>query len=67
MLGHRVLQSLEEEKKEHQRCTDQFQRWLDSDPLDHISTLFFPSHTLVSTPLSATYTPAAKAQDATIP
>lgn len=48
------------------RCTDQLQRWLESEPLDHISTLFLPSHTLVSTPLSTTYAPAAKTQDATI-
>ncbi|XP_056884180.1 germinal-center associated nuclear protein isoform X1 [Takifugu flavidus] len=67
LLGHRVLQSLDEERRESQRCTDQLQRWLDSDPLEHISTLFPPSHTLGSTTLSTTYTPAAKTRDATIP
>lgn len=62
LLAHRVLQSLEEEKAESKRSMEQLQRWLDGDPLDHLSTpLFIPSSTLLSMPTTITHTPTAKA------
>ncbi|XP_067373088.1 germinal-center associated nuclear protein [Channa argus] len=50
-LTHRVLQSLEKEKAESKRSMEQLQRWLDGEPLHHLSTpLFIPSSTLLSMP-----------------
>ncbi|XP_040912782.1 germinal-center associated nuclear protein [Toxotes jaculatrix] len=66
LLTHKVLQSLEEEKAESRRVTEQLQRWLDGDPLDHLSTpLFIPSSTLLSMPKTITHSPTAKTRDAT--
>ncbi|XP_072254034.1 germinal-center associated nuclear protein isoform X2 [Leuresthes tenuis] len=51
LLAHKVLHSLQEEKAESKRSMEQLQRWLDGDPLDHLSTpLFIPSSTLLSVP-----------------
>lgn len=51
LLAHRVLQGLEEEKAESRRSLEQLRRWLDGEPLDHLSTpLFVPSSTLLSSP-----------------
>ncbi|XP_044071482.1 germinal-center associated nuclear protein [Siniperca chuatsi] len=66
LLAHKVLQSLEEEKAESNRSMEQLQRWLDGDPLDHLSTpLFIPSSTLLSMPTTVIHAPTAKTQDAT--
>nr|XP_046259110.1 germinal-center associated nuclear protein [Scatophagus argus] len=63
LLAHKVLQSLQEEKAESKRSMDQLQRWLDGDPVDHLSTpLFIPSSTLLSMPTTITQTPTAKAR-----
>lgn len=65
LLAHRVLQSLEEEKAESKRSMEQLQRWLDGDPLDHLSTpLFIPSSTLLSMPTTIIHAPTAKTRDA---
>ncbi|XP_034549400.1 germinal-center associated nuclear protein isoform X2 [Notolabrus celidotus] len=63
-LVHRVLQSLEEEKNESKRSMEQLQRWMDGDPVDHLSTpLFIPSSTLLSMPTTIRHPPSARAQD----
>ncbi|XP_041806149.1 germinal-center associated nuclear protein isoform X2 [Chelmon rostratus] len=67
LLAHKVLQSLEEEKAESKRSMEQLQRWLDCDPLDHLSTpLFIPSSTLLSMPTTLTRAPSAKTRDAAL-
>ncbi|XP_023278966.1 LOW QUALITY PROTEIN: germinal-center associated nuclear protein [Seriola lalandi dorsalis] len=64
LLAHKVLRSLEEEKAESKRSMDQLQRWLDGDPLDHLSTpLFVPSSTLLSMPTTIIQAPTAKIKD----
>uniref|UniRef100_A0A3B4XZI5 Germinal-center associated nuclear protein n=1 Tax=Seriola lalandi dorsalis TaxID=1841481 RepID=A0A3B4XZI5_SERLL len=46
------------------RSMDQLQRWLDGDPLDHLSTpLFVPSSTLLSMPTTIIQAPTAKIKD----
>ncbi|MEQ2308541.1 hypothetical protein AMECASPLE_029200, partial [Ameca splendens] len=61
LLAHRVLQSLEEEKAESKRSLEQLQRWLDGDPLDHLSTpLFIPSSTLLSSPTTRKVAPSGR-------
>ncbi|XP_068428671.1 germinal-center associated nuclear protein isoform X2 [Clinocottus analis] len=48
LLAHNLLNSLEEEKSESKRCMEQLQRWLDGEPVAHLSTpLFIPSSTLL--------------------
>lgn len=65
LLAHKVLQSLEEEKAESKRSMEQFQRWMDGDPLDNLSTpLFIPSSTLLSMPTTILHAPTAKTRDA---
>ncbi|KAM9347509.1 germinal-center associated nuclear protein [Symphorus nematophorus] len=65
LLAHKVLQSLEEEKAESKRSMEQLQRWLDGDPVDHLSTpLFIPSSTLLSMPTTIVHTPTGKTRDA---
>ncbi|XP_023147479.2 germinal-center associated nuclear protein [Amphiprion ocellaris] len=65
-LAHKVLLSLEEEKAESKRCMEQLQRWLDGDPLDHLSTpLFIPSSTLLYMPTTIKQPLAARTQEAT--
>ncbi|XP_027138252.1 germinal-center associated nuclear protein isoform X2 [Larimichthys crocea] len=65
LLAHKVLQSLEKEKAESKRSMEQLQRWLDGDPVDHLSTpLFIPSSTLLSMPTTITHSPTSKARDA---
>ncbi|XP_054471888.1 germinal-center associated nuclear protein [Anoplopoma fimbria] len=60
LLTHKYLQSLEEEKAESKRCMDQLQRWMDGDPLDHLSTpLFIPSSTLLSMSTTIMHAPTA--------
>ncbi|XP_040004702.1 germinal-center associated nuclear protein [Xiphias gladius] len=67
LLAHKVLQSLAEEKAESKRSMEQLQRWLDGDPLDHLSTpLFIPSSTLLSMPTTIMHTPRAKTREATL-
>ncbi|KAF7658146.1 hypothetical protein LDENG_00016710 [Lucifuga dentata] len=61
LLAHQVLQSIEKEKAQSQRSMEQFQRWLDTDPLDYVSTPhFLPSSTLLSTPTVMMPAPIAK-------
>ncbi|KAM4608580.1 germinal-center associated nuclear protein [Polymixia lowei] len=61
LLPLRILQDLEEEKAHSQRSMEQLQRWLDADPLDHVSIpLFMPSSTLLSSPSSMVPTHTAK-------
>ncbi|XP_068602688.1 germinal-center associated nuclear protein [Brachionichthys hirsutus] len=58
LLVHKVFQSLEEEQAESKRCLEQLQRWLDGDPVEHLSTpLFVPSSNLLSMPTTRTRTP----------
>ncbi|XP_017285867.1 germinal-center associated nuclear protein isoform X2 [Kryptolebias marmoratus] len=65
LLAHRVLQNLEEEKAESRRCTEQLQRWLDGDPLDHLSaSLFVPSSTLLSTRTTVQRAPSDRTPEA---
>ncbi|KAE8299602.1 Germinal-center associated nuclear protein [Larimichthys crocea] len=65
LLAHKVLQSLEKEKAESKRSMEQLQRWLDGDPVDHLSTpLFIPSSTLLSMPTTITHSPTSKTRDA---
>ncbi len=46
---------------------EQLQRWLDGDPLDHLSTpLFIPSSTLLSMPTTILHPPTAKTRDQTL-
>ncbi|XP_031730842.1 germinal-center associated nuclear protein isoform X2 [Anarrhichthys ocellatus] len=60
LLAHKVLKSLEEEKAESKRSMEQLQRWLDGDPLVHLSTpLFIPSSTLLSVHTTITHAPTA--------
>ncbi|XP_034417060.1 germinal-center associated nuclear protein [Cyclopterus lumpus] len=60
LLSHKLLKSLEEEKAESQRFAEQLQRWLDREPLDHLSTpLFIPSSTLLSMPTTVTHASTA--------
>ncbi|XP_076603708.1 germinal-center associated nuclear protein [Chaetodon auriga] len=67
LLAHKVLQSLEEEKAESKRSMEQLQRWLDGDPVDHLSTpLFIPSSTLLSMPTTIKQAPTAKTRDAAL-
>ncbi|XP_034430226.1 germinal-center associated nuclear protein isoform X2 [Hippoglossus hippoglossus] len=67
LLAHKVLQSLEEEKVESKRGLEQLQRWLDGDPLEHLSSpLFIPSSTLLCRPTTMIYSPTAKTRDATL-
>ncbi|XP_041663549.1 germinal-center associated nuclear protein isoform X2 [Cheilinus undulatus] len=64
LLAHRVLQSLEEEKAESKRSMEQLQRWLDGDPVDHLTTpLFIPTSTLLSMPTTIKLPAAARSQD----
>ncbi|XP_059198686.1 germinal-center associated nuclear protein [Centropristis striata] len=64
LLAHTVLRGLEEEKAESKRSMEQLQRWLDGDPLDHLSTpLFLPSSTLLSMPTTIMHAPTAKTRD----
>lgn len=43
------------------RSLDQFQRWLDGDPVSHLTTpLFIPSSTLLSAPTTLRHAPAPK-------
>ncbi|XP_042351006.1 germinal-center associated nuclear protein [Plectropomus leopardus] len=61
LLAHKVFQTLEEEKAESKRSMEQLQRWLDGDPLDHLSTpLLLPSSTLLSMPTTIIHAPTAK-------
>ncbi|XP_058479087.1 germinal-center associated nuclear protein [Solea solea] len=54
-MTHKLLQSIEDEKAESKRSTEQLQRWLYGDTLDHLSTpLFLPSSTLLSMPTTIT-------------
>ncbi|XP_030614652.1 germinal-center associated nuclear protein [Archocentrus centrarchus] len=65
VLAHKVLQSLEEEKAESKRNMEQLQRWVDGNPLEHLTTpLFLPSSTLLSMPTTITRTPTAKTREA---
>ncbi|XP_041857307.1 germinal-center associated nuclear protein [Melanotaenia boesemani] len=65
LLAHRVLQSLQEEKAESKRSMEQLQRWVDGDPLDHLSTpLFVPSSTLLSTPTTIKWVAREKSREA---
>ncbi|XP_026231972.1 germinal-center associated nuclear protein [Anabas testudineus] len=65
LLAHKFLQSLEEEKAESKRSTEQLQRWLDDDPWDHSSTpLFIPSSTLLCMPTAVRHSTTAKTRDA---
>ncbi|XP_069554900.1 germinal-center associated nuclear protein [Brachyistius frenatus] len=65
LLAHKVLQSLEEEKAESKRSLEQLQRWLDGDPLEHLSTpLFVPSSTLLYMPTTIARSVTAKTQEA---
>lgn len=49
------------------RYMEQLQRWLDGDPVDHLSTpLFIPSSTLLSMPTTIMHAPTAKTRDATL-
>uniref|UniRef100_UPI0037E89A44 germinal-center associated nuclear protein n=1 Tax=Semicossyphus pulcher TaxID=241346 RepID=UPI0037E89A44 len=65
LLAHKVLQSLEKEKAESKRSMEQLQRWLDGDPLDHLSTpLFIPSSTLLSMPTTIKLPPTARTREA---
>uniref|UniRef100_A0A8C4IA11 Germinal-center associated nuclear protein n=1 Tax=Dicentrarchus labrax TaxID=13489 RepID=A0A8C4IA11_DICLA len=49
------------------RTMEQLQRWLDGDPVEHLSTpLFVPSSTLLSMPTTITHAPAAKTRDAAL-
>lgn len=67
LLAHKVLQNLEKEKAESKRSMEQLQRWLDGDPLDHLSTpLFIPSSMLLSMPKTIIHSPKAKIRDATL-
>ncbi|XP_035984698.1 germinal-center associated nuclear protein-like [Fundulus heteroclitus] len=65
LLAHKVLQSLEEEQAESKRSLEQLRRWLDGDPLDHLSTaLFMPSSTLLSSPTTMKVAPSGRTEDA---
>ncbi|XP_035985723.1 germinal-center associated nuclear protein-like [Fundulus heteroclitus] len=65
LLAHKVLQSLEEEQAESKRSLEQLRRWLDGDPLDHLSTpLFMLSSTLLSSPTTMKVAPSGRTQDA---
>ncbi|XP_053296244.1 germinal-center associated nuclear protein [Pleuronectes platessa] len=67
LLAHKVLQSLEEEKVESKRSLEQLQRWLDGDPLEHLSSpLFIPSSTLLSRPTTRIHSPTARTRDVTL-
>ncbi|XP_028291676.1 germinal-center associated nuclear protein [Gouania willdenowi] len=60
-LVHRVLHSIEEEKAESKRSMEQLQRWLNGNPMDHLTLpLFLPSSTLLSMPTTPSPTPTAK-------
>ncbi|KAM9710737.1 germinal-center associated nuclear protein [Menidia menidia] len=64
LQAFKVLQSLREEKAESQRSMEQLQRWLDGDPLDHLSTpLFIPSSTLLSMPTTRKSAAKEKSQE----
>ncbi|KAK2839484.1 hypothetical protein Q5P01_013224 [Channa striata] len=65
-LAHKLLQSIEEEQAESKRNMEQLQRWLDGEPLDHLSTpLFVPSSTLLSMPTTIMCSDTAKSRHAT--
>ncbi|XP_037343746.2 germinal-center associated nuclear protein [Pungitius pungitius] len=60
LVAHKVLSSLEKEKAESKRSTEQLQRWLDGGSLDYLSTpLFIPSSTLLSMPTAIRRAPSA--------
>ncbi|TNN38931.1 Germinal-center associated nuclear protein [Liparis tanakae] len=62
LLAHKFLKSLDEEKAESKRFSEQLQRWLDGEALDHLSTpLFVPSSTLLSMPTTLAHAPTAAA------
>nr|XP_057902994.1 germinal-center associated nuclear protein [Doryrhamphus excisus] len=64
-LTHKVLQTLEQEKAESERSTQQLQQWLNGDSLDDWSTpLLLPSSILLSVPTLLKQTHPAKHQDA---
>ncbi|XP_061838749.1 germinal-center associated nuclear protein [Nerophis lumbriciformis] len=64
-LSHRVLHTLEEEKTESKRTTEQLQHWLDGDSLDNWCTpLLLPSSILLSMPTALKQGPPAKHRDA---
>lgn len=49
------------------RSMEQLKRWLDGDPVDHLSTpLFIPSSTLLSMPTTVAHAPTAKTRDAAL-
>ncbi|XP_074551191.1 germinal-center associated nuclear protein isoform X2 [Halichoeres trimaculatus] len=67
LLVHTLLQSLEEEKSESRRSMEQLQRWMDGDPVDHLSMpLFIPSSTLLYMPTTIRHPPTARTQDKTL-
>ncbi|XP_029386874.1 germinal-center associated nuclear protein isoform X2 [Echeneis naucrates] len=64
MQAHQILQSLEQEKAESKRSMEQLQRWMDGDPLEHLTTpLFIPSSTLLSMPTTIIQAPSAKSRE----
>ncbi|KAM6934890.1 germinal-center associated nuclear protein [Xenentodon cancila] len=66
LLAHKVLQSVEEEKAESQRSMEKLRRWLDGEPLDHLSIpLFIPSSTLLSMPTTIKCSATDKTEEAT--
>ncbi|XP_068184771.1 germinal-center associated nuclear protein isoform X2 [Antennarius striatus] len=65
LLVNKVIQSLEEEKAENKRFFEQFQCWVDGEPVEHLSTaLFIPSSTLLSMPTTITHPHTAGPRDA---
>ncbi|KAM3862155.1 germinal-center associated nuclear protein [Diretmus argenteus] len=63
LLAHQLLESLEKEKAQSQRTMEQYQRWLDTDPLDYLSMpLFMPSSTLLSMSTTMMPTSTSKTQ-----
>lgn len=61
LLAHRVREDLEEEKAESKRTTEQLQRWLDGEAVDHLSTpLLIPSSNILCMPLTMRTPQAAK-------
>ncbi|XP_065817978.1 germinal-center associated nuclear protein isoform X2 [Labrus bergylta] len=67
LLAHRVRQSFEREHAASRRSMEQFQRWLDGDPADHLSTpLFIPSSILLSMPTIIQQPLTARSRDAAL-
>ncbi|XP_074514474.1 germinal-center associated nuclear protein [Sebastes fasciatus] len=61
LLADKLLRSIEEEKAESKRSMEQLQRWLDGEPVVHLSTpLFLPSSTLLSMPTMMMHATTAK-------